>query len=141
LQASPAYFEGIGLTPSPPISLAYGQSAQASGFHIMEAPSTHWVETLSGLGATGVDLVLTHVDGLPQQAHPFIPVIQVSTAETGRPLASMDFDLLLHGEVSQWAEQLLGLAVTVAAHQYVPKSVVQGNLDFQITRGLLGVTV
>ncbi len=141
LPASPAYLEGIGLAASPPPSLAYGQSVEASGFHIMEAPSTHWVETLTGLGATGVDLVLASVDGLPQQGHPFIPLIQVSMAETERPPARMDFDLLLRGEASLWAEQLLGLVATAAAQGYVPKSVAQGNIDFQITRGLLGVTV
>jgi altronate dehydratase len=143
LTSSQAYLEGLGLAPSPLNSLAYGQSWRTSGFHLMEAPSTHWVETLTGLGATGVDLVLAYVDGLPQQGHPFIPVIEVSTARTGAASASTDFDLVFQpgGAASQWAEQLLELASAVAAHQYVPKSMALGNLDFQITRGLLGVTL
>lgn len=141
LFVSPAYRAGLGLAPSPSPSLAYGQAVTMKGFHLMEAPSTHWVETLTGLGATGVDLVLAYVNGLPQQGHPFIPVIQITTPERGGASPSNDFDGLLQGEATRWAEQILEWTVAVVNRQHLPKTIAHGNLDFQITRGLLGVTV
>src|SRR4028118_1359909 len=46
-------------------TLAYGQAFEKAGFHVMEAPTDHWVETATGLGATGVELMLAAVSGRP----------------------------------------------------------------------------
>ena len=46
-------------------SLAYGQQPNTPGFHIMETPSQHWVETLTGLGATGVEIMLAYAGRQP----------------------------------------------------------------------------
>ena len=44
----------------------------------METPTEDWLESLTGLGATGIDLVLAYTDTHPQQTHPMIPVLQVT---------------------------------------------------------------
>ena len=52
-------------------TLSYGQSITEPGFHIMEAPTDHVVETLTGLGATGVDLMFAHVVGASPSGTPY----------------------------------------------------------------------
>ena len=48
--------DGVAAAPN----LAYGQRPETTGFYIMETPSDHWVETLTGLVATGIEMVLVH---------------------------------------------------------------------------------
>ena len=65
-----------------PTTLAYGQRVEKAGFHVMETPTDQPTETLTGLGATGVDLALAHIVGAPLQSHVMVPLIQVSTDAT-----------------------------------------------------------
>ena len=50
------------------------------GFHVMAAPSSRWVETLTGVGATGVHLVLVwRGRNSPAPAgHPLVPMLSIS---------------------------------------------------------------
>jgi altronate dehydratase len=132
--------ETVGDRPVHP-SLAYGQPFVAPGFHIMETQSGHWIETLTGLGATGVELILTYVGEHPMPGHPLVPVIQVTAAETVQQRYGQDLDLILAGEAAGWTDQILQLLARVISHQYTPRLQRQGNIDFQITRGLLGVSL
>jgi hypothetical protein len=119
-------------------SLAYGQFAAKRGFHIMDAPSQHWVETLTGMGATGVELVLAYVDTFPQQAHPFIPVLEFTGS--GKP-AEHEVDLVVEGNAVEVVGELEDSIKRMLAGKIAPRTAVQDNSDFQITRALLGVTV
>jgi hypothetical protein len=101
----------------------------------METPSGHWVETLTGLGATGVEVLLAVPGARPAQGHPLIPLLQVGTS-TGD-----GFDWIGQGDPSGWAEQVMGRVAAVASRRYVPTRFAQGDVDFQMTRGLLGLTV
>lgn len=121
-------------------SLGYGEHADAAGFHIMETPTEHWVETVTGLAATGVELLVAHVARQPMQTHPLVPVVQFSADEEMEQYAH-DLDLLLAGEPAAWNEQILDLCQRVIEHRYAPKLYQQGNIDFQFTRGLLGVSL
>src|SRR3712207_2632492 len=81
-------------------TLAYGQAFEKPGFHVMEAPTDHWIETATGLGATGVELMLAHVSGRPLQSHRMVPLVQVSSdPETVRRHAD-DLDRLLEDRKS-----------------------------------------
>ncbi|HVY70411.1 MAG TPA: altronate hydrolase, partial [Verrucomicrobiae bacterium] len=127
-------------------TLAYGQSAKWRGLHIMETPTDHHVETLTGLGATGVSIILSFVDGPPAQAHPLVPVLQITTA--GNPRAQgdqrVDWDLIWgEGGVSdaESLKRLWDLIAATAARRYNPRLFLRGNVDFQMTRGLLGVSL
>jgi altronate dehydratase len=140
LLRSAAFLEGA-LTDLPVIaSLDYGQPAAQKGFHVMETPSTHWVETLTGLGATGVEVMVAFVDGRPRQGHPLVPMIQVTAEPADSQTAVTDFDLVLTGDDALWSEHLLRLVTRVASRQVTPRLLTQGNVDFQITRGLLGIS-
>ena len=122
------------LSTSP--TLAYGQRVEKAGFHIMETPTDQPTETLTGLGATGVDLALAHIVGAPLQSHVMVPLIQVSTDSATRATYGVDLDL----ETAD-VDELLALIVEVASRQYTPKLHDKGNTDFQLTRGLLGISM
>jgi altronate dehydratase len=122
-------------------TLAYGQAFEKPGFHVMEAPTDHWVETATGLGATGVEIMLAHVAGRPLQAHRMIPLVQSSSdPETIRNHAD-DLDTLLDGDPGTWTEKTLQTVAAVASREYTPRLFEAGNTDFQFTRGLLGVSM
>ena len=117
-------------------TLAYGQRVEKAGFHIMETPTDQPTETLTGLGATGVDLALAHIVGAPLQSHVMVPLIQVSTDATTQAAYGADLDL-----ATADVDDLLALIVEVASRKYTPKLHGKGNTDFQLTRGLLGISM
>ena len=117
-------------------TLAYGQQVEKAGFHIMETPTDQPTETLTGLGATGVDLALAHIVGAPLQSHVMVPLIQVSTDATTQANYGADLDL-----ATADVDDLLALIVEVASRRYTPKLHGKGNTDFQLTRGLLGISM
>ena len=122
-------------------TLSYGQFARKAGLHVMEAPTDHWVETATGLGATGVEIMLAHVARHPLQAHRMIPLVQASSdAETIRRHAD-DLDVLLEENPASWVDRMLETVAAVASREYTPKLFGAGNTDFQFTRGLLGVSM
>ena len=117
-------------------TLAYGQRVEKAGFHIMETPTDQQTETLTGLGATGVDLALAHIVGAPLQSHVMVPLVQVSTDAGTQANYGADLDL-----TSTDVDELFALIVEVASRQYTPKLHGKGNTDFQLTRGLLGISM
>ena len=125
-------------------TLAYGQNVVEPGFHIMETPTDHPAETLTGLGATGVDVMLAHIVGHPLQAHRMIPLIQVTADETTRSFYEADLDLVPSATdrtLEAFSRQTLELILDVASCRYTPKLYGKGNTDFQFTRGLLGISM
>ncbi len=129
----------------PEANLTHGQSPAASGFYLMEVPVDHWVETMTGLGATGVEIMLAHVGEHPLQGHPMIPLLQVAS-EAGTVTAygsdiDAEVDCSEGIDDDERARQLLALVMEVASRKRVPRAVEQRNTDFQLTRGLLGVSL
>lgn len=139
--SSAAYLNNVLAVQSLEVTLAYGQKALKPGFYVMEMPVDHWLETLTGLGATGVELMLAHIASRPIQAHPMIPLLQVTTDGQADPPVRQDLDLVLTGDPEQWQRQLLQRLMAVAEGTYTPRLYAQGNTDFQVTRGLLGVSL
>ena len=131
---SSGFARALQLTQSPQPSLAYGQVAGQAGFHIMSNPRQHWSETLAGLGASGVDLMLAYVDGFPLAGHPLAPVLQASGAGS-----VADFDAILH-EGDDVTGALLDLVVAALRGEHVARHQLTGSEDFQVTRGMLGVS-
>jgi altronate dehydratase len=143
LLSSPAYLEAVLGDCPVENTLAYGQAVPVGkqGLHVMEAPTDHWVETATGLGATGVEVMLAHVAGHPLQAHRMIPLLQASSDPETLEKHAEDLDVLLENDASEWTEQMLGTVAAVASREYVPRLFEAGNTDFQFTRGLLGVSM
>ncbi len=124
-------------------TLAYAQKATMPGMHLMDCPTQHWVETLSGLGATGVDLVLVHVDNHPVQGHPLIPTLQFTTSAQPPGSEILDIDLVLdpHAEFRANLQRLFDAIGDVLSRRVQVKSMQTGNVDFQITRGPSGISL
>jgi hypothetical protein len=141
LLSVPDYVDAVVGTRDLENSLAYGQAVTIPGFHVMEAPTDHWVESVTGLAATGVDAVLVHATGRPVQGHRMIPVIQVTTDAQTWERYGADMDLALPTDEPEAHTHMLDLLVRVASRSYTPRLFTQGNTDVQFTRGLLGVSM
>jgi altronate dehydratase len=121
-------------------SIAYGEHARLNGFHVMETPTEHWVETITGLAATGVELIIALVHQRPMQSHPFVPMLQIAANPAMQAYAE-DLDLCLSGTPHDWISQILERSKQVLEHAYTPRMFQQGNCDIQFTRGWLGVSL
>ena len=139
LLGSASFLSALRITSGVNPSLGYSQRVEQAGFHVMDTPTGNAVETLAGLGGTGVQVMLAYVQKSPLQAHPLIPLIQCSSVGD---LNDMDVVLdLKTADSSRIADELLGVVLRVASRHYRPKLLEQGFTDFQVTRGLLGVSL
>jgi len=125
----------------PRATLAYGQPLTQSGLHIIASETDHWVENLTGLGAcVRAHLALTLVSEHARQGHPLLPVIQVAQASQRGVHLGDDIDLFLTGSAGEDQSVMEALLIAVAELERTPAANAQGFVDFQFTRGLLGVT-
>jgi altronate dehydratase len=111
-------------------TLSYGEALAQNGLHIMDTPTKHFVETLTGLGATGVDIAIAYVGGQIRQGHPLVPLIQVGSA----PEVDVSTEADVVGALTSTIERIID-------GEQTPRAMQLGNTDFQITRGLLGVSL
>lgn len=118
-------------------SIHHGARPTEAGLHAMENPTSHWVETLTGLAASGCDLIVAVPGEHPLQSHPLVPVLQFAGSSVADLYAS-DIDLTA---TEGTAEDLARLICETASGNYVAKAGQIGNADFQFTRGLLGVSM
>jgi len=115
-------------------TIGYGEPAAAAGFHVMETPTRHFVETLTGLGATGVDVIIAYVGEQSRQGHPLVPTLQVGANEK-----VLDVDL--SADAKDLVGEIIALLPRVTTGEYRPTAFRTQNTDFQMTRGLLGVSL
>ena len=64
-----------------------------------------------------------------------MPLLQL--ADEHAPAAP---DMRLSGDPGAWPQQILDLAARTLAGDYQPQSIVHKHIDFQLTRGLLGIS-
>jgi altronate dehydratase len=124
----------------PHATLAYGQPLTHSGLHLIASETEHWVENLTGLGGCGAHLVLTVVSEHARQGHPLLPVIQIAEPSQRARLAPEDLDLFLTEDSAANLTALDHLLVAVAERTHTPAATAAGSVDFQLTRGELGVS-
>ena len=129
LLSSSAYNENLMIPPKVKPSLAYGEHAAHLGFHIIETPTEHWVETVTGLAATGVELMFALVNHRPMQTHPLVPMLQAASEPTMQQSYANDLDLLLTGNPAGWIDQILERCKQVIEHSYTSQLYQQGNVD------------
>ena len=68
-------------------------------------------------------------------------MLQVADAASNLDPYAGDLDLVLSGPPAAWADAILQRIAAIAAGSYAPRLYQLGNVDFQITRGLLGVSM
>jgi altronate dehydratase len=124
-------------------TLAYGQPAPGTGLHVMASPTEAPVEVITGLGGTGAEIMLAHVGDAPLEAHPMIPLLQVSAQPDTCARFAGDLDLALDAQADTAAalHALLARIAEVASRCYVPRLYGSGITSFQLTRGLLGLSM
>jgi altronate dehydratase len=115
-------------------TIGYGESGGTAGFHVMATPTRHFVETLTGLGATGVDLIIAYVGEQSRQGHPLVPMLQIGANEKVP-------DVDAFGDAKDLIGDIIALLPRVTTGDYRPKAFQTENTDFQMTRGLLGVSL
>lgn len=135
------FLKTLGLDGRQRASLAYAHPPMEKGLHVMANPSSAWVETQTGLGATGVDMILAAVSTRAQQSHPFIPILQVAATAAADVSLQVDVDLLLEGIPQRRLAQLLDAVSAALSRTLTPKQYQLRNIAFQITRGELGVSL
>ena len=128
---------------APAASLAFGQPADEPGLHVMEAPTGDPVETFTGLGATGVEVMLCHVGRTSLQAHPMIPLVQVTADRSVADRFGGDLDrvLALDRSAEGLVAELAALVADSASRRYLPRLWSRGVTEFQLTRGRLGLSM
>ena len=128
---------------APAASLAFGRPAAEAGFHVMETPTENPVEAFTGLGATGVDLMLCHIGQTPLQGHPMLPLVQVTAVPEVAAQFGNDLDCVLVPEqgVDAIVAELATLISDVASARYRPALWSRGVTEFQLTRGRLGLSM
>ncbi len=138
LLAHPAYQRQLGIEPH--ITLSYAQTPQSPGLHVMEMPTRQWGEMLTGIGAAGVSVIVAHIDQQPMFGHPLIPVLQITTDSVSATRYASELDGALAPD-DHLPQHLLDLVGDTLTRVYTPRVTQIGNTDFQITRGLLGVSL
>jgi altronate dehydratase len=126
------------LPPRP--SLAFGQRPESPGLHLMEIPGDHWVETLTGVGASGVHFFCAHIGDRPRQGHPMVPVIQFTSLPEVASRFEADLDLVLQDSPEEGVLILLQTGVAAACGRITPRNWILRNTDFQMSRGLTGIS-
>lgn len=125
-------------------SLAYGETAKKPGLHVMRAPTEDASETVTGLGGTGVELMLAAVGSVALQGHPMIPMLQIGGSGAnadGENGFEHDLDVVLGVAHEQAVAALLNCITATLSQRYQPKLASSGNVRFQLTRGELGVSL
>ncbi len=132
-------FENGTWTPT----LGYGQPSKTAGCHVMETQTGNAAEVLTGLGGTGVEIMLAHVARAPLQSHPMIPLVQIGSDGAFCERFGEDLDLMLQPPSAHQVIEasLLDCIGETASRNYVPKLFGQGHSQFQLTRGLLGLSL
>jgi altronate dehydratase len=127
----------------PRATLAYGEPVRLAGLHLVRTDTRHWVENVTGLAACGAHIVVGAVADGPEQGHPLVPVLQVAgpvAGGAGGAIAAEDVDHVIGGDGRRALEPLRDLILATARRDFLPASRAGGFVDFQLTRGLLGVS-
>lgn len=104
----------------------------------MATPTTHIDEIVGGLSAAGAELIVSFSPNRPIHAHPFVPVLQITENTT-----SEGFDLVITEASSpEYSSYLLAnRAAATLSGNYVPAQLKKGAVAFQLTRGIVGISL
>jgi altronate dehydratase len=142
LLAEPAFGRTAFGTEDPaPTTLAHGQRPAQPGWHVMRMPGNDWLETATGMGACGAHLLLAHAAGGSLTASRMTPLVQVSSDPDTVQRYGSDLDAALDGPPAQAAAAAVEVLRAVASRTVQPRAQSHGDVGFQVTRGLLGVSM
>ena len=113
--------------------IGYGERITGGGVYQMDCPTDDDLEIVTGLGATGVQMLVVYVPDVVLPGNPVVPTIQVG--------AKLDLELRDTESAAEIAEGLFALMrqVKEGKRRLVAERV--GNIGFQITRGYEGISL
>jgi len=142
LLADPAFRRAAFGSDGPvPATLAHAQRPAAPGWHVMRMPGGDWLETVTGMAACGAQLVLAHVAGGSLTASRMVPVVQVSGDAATLRDHGADLDAELPADPAGAARAAVAVLRAIASREVASRAQQRGDVGFQVTRGLLGVSM
>jgi altronate dehydratase len=126
--------------PRDGVSLDYGEKFSTPGLHSMACPTDDFIEIITGLGATGVQMIVAYENDRLLPGNPLIPMVQVQS-ERGKTTADVDLILREHESAESNVEKISNLVQAVARASSLPQAWKLGNTAFQITRGYEGISL
>jgi altronate dehydratase len=123
------------------VNLSYGAHLSSNGCFVMSTPTTSSTEILTGLGATGVEIILMYTNGIPVASHPLVPVLQFGDECEHNEKFIDDLDFVLPQLIDNSSEFLIKQIESAINRQHVPKLHHRGYSNFQVTRGTVGVSL
>jgi altronate dehydratase len=121
-------------------SIDYGEKFSVPGLHSMACPTDDFVEIMTGMGATGVQMIIAYEDARLLPGNPLIPMVQIQS-ERGKSTADVDLILGEHESAESNAEKISNLVQAIARASSLPQVWKLGNTAFQITRGYEGISL
>ena len=125
-------------------NLAFGSVMTSQGLNIMDTPTQHRVERISGLAASGCSRIILFKNGSEFiQGNPLVPTYAVRI-DDGIEVETEDSDLVLNPsclDPRTACERVLEYCLGAGPQRKKPVSQLFGNTDFQITRGHLGISL
>ncbi|MBT6276782.1 MAG: altronate hydrolase [Chromatiales bacterium] len=120
-------------------TLAYGERPTTAGVYVMETANGDELETVTGLGATGAEIIINCAGSAPSPAHPMVATLQVSGQKAVIDRFGDDLDLAVNGQTS--LAELASLLERTASRQYQPALKPRMSAGFQLARGPLGISM
>lgn len=122
-------------------TLRHAAAPGEPGLHLSQGPGEDWLEVSAALAAAGAHAVVVHVVGSAVPGHPFVPVLQISADPDTVARNGDDLDAVLTGDTPAGTEHLAELVTDAVEDRHAPRSDRSGLIGFQVSRGLLGVSM
>ena len=112
------------------------------GVHIMETYSDQFVENITVLGASGVQLFIAYDDCILPQGHPFIPMLRIcaSGSDADSRYAQV-FDVNTLSSSLLWIEEVVDTIRDIQAGDFKIQPMLNEYVDFRIPRGPSAVSM
>ena len=123
------------------VNLDYGAHPSSNGCFVMATPTTSTTEILTGLGGTGVEIILMYTNGMPVASHPLVPVLQFSDQNEYSDKFLDDLDFVLPQLMDKPSDFLMTKIEHTITGRHIPKLHHRGYSNFQVTRGTVGVSL
>ncbi len=123
------------------VNLDYGAHPSSNGCFVMATPTTSTTEILTGLGGTGVEIILMYTNGMPVASHPLVPVLQFSDQNEYSDKFFDDLDFVLPQLMDKPSDFLMTKIEHTITRRHIPKLHHRGYSNFQVTRGTVGVSL
>jgi altronate dehydratase len=115
--------------------ISYGDRVTSTGTFRMETPTNDPVEILTGLGATGAEMIIAYLGDSISPGNPMVPTVRLGRA------GEVDLEIQDTDPAEMIVDELLQLISEVRSETRRVTADRLGNVAFQITRGFEGISL